>query len=406
VFDRIERTQAAQAASASDGPAPGPSAGRAGATVALSPAMRLLDRYLEKAVSSRASDLHFDPDGSCLSIRARIDGHLVPLAPPPPGVTDAMLTRLRLLAGVDLGQRRRPQDGSFSFAHVGGRIDVRAAFLPVQGGERVTLRFMDENACALVLDDIGMHRDDRRLLERALDRPAGLIVVAGPTGSGKTTTLYACLQRERRDDISIITVEDPVERHLDGVAQVAVDEECNRSFAATLRAMLRHDPDVIMVGEMRDGESARIACRAALTGHRVLTTVHATDCAEVPVRLRDMDIPDYLLSATLNLVISQRLVRRVCADCSTTGATDAFTQALFRSAGHSAPSTLAVVHGCDACSGTGFRGRLPLFELLAFDESGNARSGPRRSLLGAGLDAVAMRLTTTREVLSQCPDSR
>jgi type II secretory ATPase GspE/PulE/Tfp pilus assembly ATPase PilB-like protein len=372
----------------------------------MSPAMRLLDRYLEQAISVRASDLHFDPDGTSLAIRARIDGHLITLTAPPAGVTDAMLTRLRLLASVDLGQRRRPQDGRFSFDHGGRRIDTRAAFLPVQGGERVTLRFMDAGAVALSLDDLGIQSQHRALLDENLGRPDGLIVVAGPTGSGKTTTLYACLQQLRSADVSIVTVEDPVERMLEGIAQVAVDDESDRSFAITLRAMLRHDPDIIMVGEMRDSESARIACRAALTGHRVLTTVHASDCSEVRVRLLDMDVPDYLLSATLNLAIAQRLVRRVCMVCHTTEPTDPFTCALFRSIGVPPPKTIAKLRGCSECAQTGYRGRMALFELLSFDADGSPHHGSQHSLLTAGLREVAAGHTTTREVLARCPDSR
>jgi type II secretory ATPase GspE/PulE/Tfp pilus assembly ATPase PilB-like protein len=389
-----------------DGRAPRPSAGRAGNNIAVSPAMRLLDRYLEDAVAARASDLHFDPNGSSLSIRARIDGHLIPLEPPPAGVTDAMLTRLRLLSAVDLGHRRRPQDGRFSFDYEGRRIDVRAAFLPVQGGERATLRFIDEAAVALELSELGMPEREQAIVEKALDRPGGLTVVSGPTGSGKTTTLYACLQHQRRVDVSILTVEDPVERRLDGVAQVGVDDAANRSFASTLRAMLRHDPDIIMVGEMRDSESARIACRAALTGHRVLTTVHATDSGEVRVRLLDMDVADYLLTACLQLVVAQRLVRRLCSSCRERSSCDAFTRALFHSLGKPAPTTIAKPRGCARCRETGYRGRIALFELLAFDETGAARPDPSRSLIAAGVDAIAEQTTTTREVLAQCPDLR
>jgi len=395
-----------------DGRAPRPPSGRAGGRIALSPAMRLLDRYLEQAVAARASDLHFDPDGGSLTIRARVDGRLTYLPAPPPGVTDAMLTRLRLLACVDLGQRLHPQDGHFSFSSAGRRIDARAAFLPVQGGERITLRFIDEGSAALAIDELGMHRKDRGLLETALERPAGLIIVAGPTGSGKTTTLYACIQHLRRGDTSIVTVEDPVERELEGIAQVAVDEAGSCGFASVLRAMLRHDPDIIMVGEMRDCESARIACRAALTGHRVLTTVHATDCREVRTRLLDMDVPDYLLSATLTLVVAQRLVRRVCAHCAATEPVDAFTYALYRSIGLEPPKEVAMPRGCNSCSDTGYRGRIALFDTLAFDDSGRARHTQAdqvhrgRSLLAAGLREIAAGRTTTREVLAQCPDPR
>jgi general secretion pathway protein E len=384
------------------GSAPSPPAGRAEQRIATSPAMRLLDRYLSSAAAMGASDLHLEPGANTLSVRARVDGILRELDAPPVGLADAVLTRLRLLAAVDLSERRQPQDGRFSFQAQGRCIDVRAAFLPVHGGERITLRLAERDARSLTLDELSLPRGLHDRLTRALGGAGGLILVAGPTGSGKTTTLYACLQHVNRREVSIVTVEDPVERRLAGIAQVQVDDDCGRTFAAGLRAILRQDPDVIMIGEMRDPDSARIACRAALTGHLVLTTVHASDVGEVIPRLRDMGVPDYLLEATLSVSLAQRLVRRVCTACRRTVETSEYVRALFHASALEAPRAIAEPVGCETCAGSGYRGRIAVFD----DAGACGSSAASAALFAAGLARVAALETSIEEVMARCPDPR
>ena len=371
---------------------------------ATSPAMRLLDRYLAIAVEAGASDLHLEPGVAGLEVRMRVDGVLRILEPPPENVADALLMRARLLAHVDLAERRLPQDGRFVFEHAGGAVDVRAAFMPVHRGERLALRMMQSDTKLTVFDELGLEPPDREAFARALERPHGMVAVVGPTGSGKTTTLYAALERLRRPQLSLMTVEDPVERELAGIAQIAVDEDCGRTFAAVLRAILRQDPDVSMVGEMRDPDSARIACRAALTGHRVLTTLHTADTREAVLRLSDLEIPDYLVRATLALVIAQRLVRRLCTRCRTVSAPRPAEAALFGALAMEAPSRLARAAGCEACSGDGYRGRRAVFELLPMFDGAAAKVTPRRYLLQEGLRLAASGETTFEEVVAVCPE--
>jgi type II secretory ATPase GspE/PulE/Tfp pilus assembly ATPase PilB-like protein len=364
--------------------------------------VRVLDRYLKAADAARASDLHLEPCPTGLRVRVRVDGMLHELEPPPAGLVPALLTRLRLLAHVDLAEHRVPQDGRFLFANGEDAVEIRAAFMPVHGGEKVALRLLPPTR-ALSFDNLGLDPDDAAALGRALDAANGMIVVAGPTGSGKTTTLYACLERLRDPRVSIVTVEDPVERRIDGVAQIAVDEECGRSFARVLRSILRLDPDVIMIGEMRDTDSARIACRAALTGHRVLTTLHTADTHEAPVRLGDMGVPEYLVAATLSLVVAQRLLPTLCERCATEQPIGPRDRDAFASAAIDPPRQLRAPRGCAACNGEGFRGRTAVFELLDLRSRAPGGAAPRRSLLRAALSLAAAGKTTVGEAVARCP---
>lgn len=370
--------------------------------VSTSAAMRTLDRYLECAIAAGASDLHLEPCGAGLRVRVRVDGRLRALDPPPPSMTEQLLTRARLMARVDLAERRLAQDGRFSFDAGGERTDVRAAFVPVHGGEKVTLRLLGRGSRPPGLVDLGLPEGDRRIIESELGHPEGLVVVVGPTGSGKTTTLYAALAHLAHPDVSVVTVEDPVERELANVCQIAVDEGCGRTFSEALRAILRHDPDVIMVGEMRDAGSAAIACRAALTGHRVLTTLHTADTAEAIVRLVDLGVADYLIRATVRLVVGQRLLRRVCSACSRRRAPSRSELAAFAAGGLDAPRAVAEPIGCTHCHGVGYRGRRAVFELLD-RRAPSGSAGPRRTLMAAGLAAAAAGETTLAEVLTTCP---
>ncbi|HYC54532.1 MAG TPA: GspE/PulE family protein [Candidatus Binatia bacterium] len=366
------------------------------------PAVRLLDAYLAAAAAAAASDLHFEPDRSGLRIRMRVDGHLRDLDPPPAALIPALLARIRLLARVDLAERRVPQDGRFGVLAGGERVDVRAAFLPVARGEKIALRLLPHGGAARTLEELGMQPAQRACLERALARSNGLIIVAGPTGSGKSTTLYAALSHLRRPSRSIVSVEDPVELDVEGVSQVPVDEEVGRSFAIVLRALLRQDPDVVMIGEIRDGDSARIACRAALTGHLVLSSVHASHAREALLRMPEMGVADYLVRATISLVIAQRLVRRLCPHCRASTPLDPAHASLFATAGMTVPATLASPAGCECCDGVGYRGRIPLFEIAAGSEDAPAPFAAG-SLGACGLSRVLAGETSLEETLAHCP---
>ena len=383
-----------------------------------SPAMRALDHYLDLAVERGASDLHLEPllapdtdaargrGGTALRVRMRVDGRLRDLEAPPTHLAQPLLTRLRLLSHVDLSESRVPQDGRFTFARGEQRIDVRAAFMPVEGGEKVALRLLDRAADGLALADLGMPPCAAAFFRSAVEAANGLVIVAGPTGSGKTTTLYAAIAHLRRGDVSILTVEDPVERRVAGVSQVTIDDDSGRTFPVVLRAVLRQDPDVLLVGEMRDPESARIACRAALTGHLVLTTVHSSDAAEALVRIEEMGLPPYLVHGTVSLVVSQRLLRRTCRACAETRPLRDYERAVFDEHGLTPPDSLPLARGCDACDGEGYRGRLAVFEVLDLRAAEQATASRRDTLFGSGLGRVIEGETTLEEVLAECPAAK
>lgn len=374
------------------------------------PAVRLADRYLAEAVARHASDLHFDPAGDGLRIRVRVDGLLRALAPPPAALVPALLTRLRLMAGVDLAGRQLPQEGSFSlYASSDTPVDVRASFVPAHKGEKIVFRLLSRTRTAMGLGELGLETEQMRALERAIAAASGLILAVGPTGSGKSTTLFAALARVTSPDRSIVTVEDPVELEVQGATQIGVDDAVGRDFATILRALLRQDPDVILIGEMRDTESARIACRAALTGHLVLSTLHTTDSREAVTRLADMGVPKHLIVATVRLVIAQRLLRRLCPSCRAVRDVGVGERSLYRSLGLPEPAQLADPAGCEHCEGEGFAGRLAVFEFLDLhskpvrvDAHGPAAS---RSLLASGLRAAARFQTDCSEVLARCPEA-
>lgn len=384
--------------------------------------MRALDHYLDLAVEHGASDLHLEPhpaafadrdidDGGrvpVLRARLRIDGRLRDVEPPPSHLTSPLLTRLRLLARVDLSESRLPQDGRFTFSRAGRRIDVRAAFMPVEGGEKVALRLLDRSADTMTIAALGLEPADRARLESAVEAANGLVIVAGPTGSGKTTTLYAAIAHLAREDLSILTVEDPVEKKLPSVSQVSIDEDCGRTFPSVLRAVLRQDPDVLLVGEMRDPESARIACRAALTGHLVLTTVHSSDAREALVRMEEMGLPSYLVRGTVSLVVAQRLLRRLCTRCRGRRDLREGEANLFAGLGLPIPPDLPAATGCRFCEASGYRGRVAVFESL--DVSGGRHAGetsdPSGSLLAGALRTVAGGTTSLEEAIAECPAPR
>jgi general secretion pathway protein E len=333
------------------------------------PIVRFVERLIARAVDAGASDIHIEPFERQLRVRLRVDGMLAEEEPAALSSAPAIVSRIKILAKLDIAERRLPQDGSIKLNVRGREIDFRVATTPVVHGETVVIRILDRTTVRLDLTDLGF---DDALLTRwktVLDRPNGILLVTGPTGSGKSTTLYAALSRLNRPERKVITVEDPVEFKIDGLNQIQVKPDIGLDFARTLRAMLRHDPDVIMVGEIRDGETARIAMQASLTGHLVLSTLHTNDAASAVTRLLDMGIEDYLVSSTVSAVMAQRLVRSLCTACRKPVAVPEPLQAAAearRARGLSCDLHEAV--GCPACRGTGYRGRTVIAELIIVDE--------------------------------------
>ncbi|HEX8585424.1 MAG TPA: ATPase, T2SS/T4P/T4SS family [Allosphingosinicella sp.] len=374
------------------------------------PVIRLVQRLLEGAVDRRASDLHIEPMARFVSVRYRVDGRLVEVERHPAALAAPMATRIKVLAGLDIAESRLPQDGRLRLTARGREVDVRVSTSPIAHGESIVLRLLGRTEVPLELDLLGLPPAALARLELALARPHGIILLTGPTGSGKTTTLYAAINRLRRPEVKILTVEDPVEVLLEGVNQVQVRPEIELSYAATLRAFLRQDPDILMIGEIRDLETAEIALRAALTGHLVLSTLHTNSALGAFTRLADIGIEPYLAASTVVATIAQRLIRGVCGECAGTRAPTADEIALFASAEINAPAVLAVPAGCPRCSETGYRGRLPLIEVVSIDEriqaavregrveeieAGRARAD---TLLGHGLALAAAGRTSLEEV--------
>ncbi|MBS0663108.1 MAG: type II/IV secretion system protein [Verrucomicrobia bacterium] len=376
-------------------------------------AIRVVDETIAAAVRLRASDIHLEPLGQRLRVRCRVDGSLREMASHPKEIEAMVISRTKLMAGISVAERRLPQDGRIQVNHDGRRLDLRVSTVPTVHGESVVMRVLDRANLGVGLDDLGLFPDDREELERLVNLPDGMVLVTGPTGSGKTTTLYSCLQHLNRGDRKIITVEDPVEYSLTGINQVAVKPEAGMTFATALRAMLRQAPNVIMVGEIRDRETAEIAIHAALTGHLVLSTLHTNDAPGAVTRLRDLGIRPFLIAASLRAVVAQRLVRRVCVSCARSAEASERERRLL--AGEAASGGLAGLRhgaGCLACDGTGFRGRLGLYEFFVINDDGRRQihaeaSAERlrrtisgwRSLRSDGLRKVIAGLTTAAEVV-------
>jgi MSHA biogenesis protein MshE len=383
--------------------------------VADAPVVRLLQSLFEDAVSVNASDIHIEPDDGALRLRLRVDGVLQEQVMRETRIASALVLRLKLTAGLDISEKRLPQDGRFQIKVKSREIDVRMATLPIRQGEAVVLRLLDRSQTGLGLDQLGMPPEMVARLRRLIARPHGLLLVTGPTGSGKTTTLYAALRELNLPERKIITVEDPVEYRQPRVNQVQVNARIQLTFASVLRAALRQDPDVIMVGEMRDYETAEIGLRSAMTGHLVLSTLHTNDAVASATRLIDMGAAGYLVAASLRAVLAQRLVRRVCMRCRKPVQLSPqerawVTTLLANSAGE--PAFVRGV-GCVDCGNTGFRGRVGVYELLEHDEAmadalrrGDAaayaeaarRRPEYRPLVHVALDYAAAGVTTLGEV--------
>jgi len=381
------------------------------------PIVRFVERLIARAVDGGASDIHIEPLERTLRVRLRVDGMLSDEEPAPLSSAPAIVSRIKILARLDIAERRLPQDGSIKMNVRGREIDLRVASTPCVHGESLVIRILDSQAVALDLEELGFQAGLLAELKKILERPNGIFLVTGPTGSGKSTTLYAALKRLNEPKRKIITVEDPVEYKIDGLNQIQVKPEIGLDFARCLRSILRHDPDVIMVGEIRDVETARIATQAALTGHLVLSTLHTNDAASAVTRLLEMGIDDYLVASTVAGVMAQRLVRRLCPDCRERPP-DKGEPASRRSG----PTTAAGkfrAKGCAKCRGTGYRGRTAIAELLVMNEplrrtvldrseasqlQALARRLGMTSLHEDGMKAVAVGTTTVEEVLRVAQD--
>jgi len=328
------------------------------------PVVKLLQVIFEGAISTKASDIHIEPDEQVLRIRMRIDGVLSEQVMNEKRIAAALVVRLKLMSGLDISEKRLPQDGRFNLRVKGRNIDVRLSTMPVQFGESVVMRLLDHTDGVLPLDKVGMPAPFVKRFRELIHRPYGLILVTGPTGSGKTTSLYGALSELNTPDKKIITVEDPVEYRLPRISQVQVHEKIGLDFSTVLRATLRQDPDVLLVGEIRDGASAEIALRAAMTGHMVLSTLHTNDAVTSALRLIDMNVDPYLVAASLKAVVAQRLVRRICRSCIQPYSPTPGELQLLRRVPEDKRGKLKHGAGCPHCFNTGYRGRIGVFELL------------------------------------------
>ena len=374
------------------------------------PVVRLLSSMFEQALRTRASDIHIEPQERKLRIRFRIDGVLHVQTEADAKIAGAVALRLKLMSGLDISEKRLPQDGRFHVKLKTSNVDVRISTLPTQHGESVVMRLLNQSAGLLSLDKLGLPDAVAQALARTLNRPSGMVLVTGPTGSGKTTTLYAALNEINDTERKIITVEDPIEYRLPGLNQVQVMDKIDLSFARVLRATLRQDPDVILIGEMRDQTTAEIGLRAALTGHLVLSTLHTNDALSTPLRLIDMGVPRYMVALSLHLVLAQRLVRTLCSHCAEEHQPDARQHAWLRLVlGPDIAAVMAGTHwrrayGCAECNQTGYKGRAGVYEFLEMtsdlveamndhDPARFTRAG-RRQMAGRTLRRDALRLAS------------
>jgi general secretion pathway protein E len=376
--------------------------------------IKLVNEIILEAVNERASDIHIEPYEHQLAIRYRVDGVLQEASIPPQmhRFQAAIISRVKILANLNIAERRVPQDGRIKFQVGGRQIDVRVSIIPMLFGEGVVMRLLDKANVLFSLTELGMDDETNERFKGLIDRPHGIILVTGPTGSGKTTTLYAALNAIVGPELKVLTVEDPVEYHLQGVNQIPVDQQTGMTFERGLRAILRHDPDVVMIGEIRDLETARAATQASLTGHLVLSTLHTNDSASAPMRLIDMGVEPYLVSSTLIGSMAQRLVRKICSKCKTE-----FTPTLDklpRDFNFPAGQALFYGQGCPNCRNLGYRGRAGLYELLVMSDEisakimdrapapeivASARNHGLRLLREDGWQKVRRGVTTIEEVL-------
>ena len=362
------------------------------------PVIRFVNLVLYNAVQSRASDIHFEPFETEFRIRYRVDGTLYEMAPPPKRLALPVISRIKVMSNLNIAERRLPQDGRLQLTIAGRQVDFRVSCLPTAFGESVVLRVLDRGMVSLDIENLGMPDDVLQALLVDIDKPNGIIIVTGPTGSGKTTTLYACLRRINKIDTKILTAEDPVEYEIDGIVQVPINEATGNTFQVVLRAFLRQDPDVLMIGEIRDLETAHIGIRASLTGHLVFSTLHTNDSAGAVTRLIDMDVEPYLISSTLEAVLSQRLLRRICPNCKTPYTPDAETlQRLGLTEQEVAGRPFYHGKGCEQCHNIGYRGRQGLFEYMPITDPLRDLINLRKPTLVLRNKAIELGMRTLRE---------
>jgi len=377
------------------------------------PVIRLLNSILSEAVKERVSDVHIEPYERDLLVRFRIDGILYEKLSPPKIIQDALVSRIKIMAGLNIAEKRLPQDGRIRVIVAGRDVDIRVSIIPTFYGERAVLRLLDKKKGILSLADIGLSEIGVRTLERMLTRTSGIVLVTGPTGSGKSTTLYAALNRVNSSEKNIITIEDPIEYQIRGIGQIQVNPKIDLTFASGLRSILRQDPDIIMVGEIRDAETAEIAIQASLTGHLVLSTLHTNDAATAVTRLVDMGIEPFMIASSLSAVVAQRLVRVICPHCREE------YRPVEEYAGVTLPEKLYRGLGCDKCFGLGTMGRTAIYEILPIDQelcsmiirrchSGEIKeyavARGMKTLRDDGLARAAAGITTIEEVLRVTQD--
>ena len=387
------------------------------ALVESAPVRKLLNMVMLMAIKDHASDIHFEPFEEEFRIRVKADGVLFEMVPPPRHLAFAVTTRIKVMANLDIAERRLPQDGRIELTVGGHPVDLRVSVLPTMFGESVVVRILDRSVVSLDLEKVGMSDFTLGEFRKVMTKPNGIILVTGPTGSGKTTTLYSALSELNDIQDKLITTEDPVEYDIDGIIQIPIDSEIGNTFAQCLRSILRQDPDKILVGEIRDTETGEIAVQAALTGHTVFSTLHTNDAPSTITRMKDMGIPSFLITATLEAILAQRLVRRICTECrEEIEAPQELLYDLGMSPEEAADKTFYQGAGCEACNHTGYHGRVGLFELMIITDElrdlivANASTDEMRdvaekngmiTLREAGMERVFEGLTTVDEVIRE-----
>jgi len=380
------------------------------------PIIKMVNHILFQAVKQDASDIHIEPLEKELSVRYRVDGVLHPVFNPPKRIQGALVSRIKIMANLNIAEKRKPQDGGIQIKVADKAIDIRVSILPTIFGEKIVMRLLDKSRGFVPIKELGLNTRDYDILIQSISLPNGIIMVTGPTGSGKTTTLYTVLNRLNKPEVSIVTVEDPVENQINGIAQVKVNEKAGLTFAVALRSILRQDPDIIMIGETRDQETAQIAIQASLTGHIVLTTLHTNNAPASITRMLDMGIEPFLIASSVTCIMAQRLVRKLCPKCKKSFKPDsAMLKSLGLTTQQAAKITFYKAVGCSECNDTGYKGRLPIFEVMpmspeiakltmAIADANKIREAATKegmtSLLQDGIEKIKEGLTTIEEVLS------